>query len=316
MNSTPNIKEIYDKRYHVGYMANHRSNAIRKTETVLREIKSTKIEKILDYGCGQGSWTPLIYKVFPFSEVTGYDISSVAVNIAKERFPQTNFTYQQKTIKSNKYDLIFSYHVLEHVADLHKTIQLLSDITKSGGYLLVILPCSNKWSFSYIITNLIKEGFQTSSTKELRFFFDDPTHLRRPMSRDLTKQFKEAGFSIIKEYFSGQLWGAVEWITKTNSEFINRTFNYKCASSIYFKPMLFLLKHAFLLLNIAMTIYPVHFKIDYKSPFTIFYTILLFFPKTIAIIIRIIIESLAYLEWTLFKTLRSGDSQYLLCRRL
>jgi len=62
-----------------------RKKAIKLLEKELKRMY-LKPERILDVGCGIGSLTPLLRKLYPESEILGIDISSSMVNIAKKRY--------------------------------------------------------------------------------------------------------------------------------------------------------------------------------------------------------------------------------------
>ena len=107
---------------------------------IIKGVKFSKNEVILDIGCGQGIPTMLIGK--KCKKIYGIDISEKSLNIAK-----TRAYYLKKKVKSefkhgrlenaefkNEYfDKIFSICVLEHIPNYIEVMQEVYRILKKGG---------------------------------------------------------------------------------------------------------------------------------------------------------------------------------------
>jgi trans-aconitate methyltransferase len=115
-------KQVYDDRYAGNYMDTDEYSAWGhgdlRTRQVLETLRlvGTKPGSILDYGCGVGGWTSILSHAFPEAHIFGVDISSVAIGKAQRKFPQhqfTSFDGCDAPFGDSKFDLIFSYHVLE-----------------------------------------------------------------------------------------------------------------------------------------------------------------------------------------------------------
>ena len=77
-----NVGEYFDKWYDGTFIIN--KGGIESI--ILKEILgliSLSIEKILDHGCGQGSWIHLLQDQYPNAKITGIDISKNGIDIAK-----------------------------------------------------------------------------------------------------------------------------------------------------------------------------------------------------------------------------------------
>lgn len=108
-------------------------------------------KKILDAGCGIGSYTLLIGKMFTKSKVTGGDIDKYKLqsckDIAKElNIKNVEFEYLNITQTDNKaiYDLVVCIDVLEHIHDYELALKNFSKLLKSGGHLYIHVPQPNQ----------------------------------------------------------------------------------------------------------------------------------------------------------------------------
>ena len=101
-------------------------------------LKSTTI---LDMGCGEG--TRLNKLVTKNQKGYGIDISSKAIKIAKRQYPQLNFKMgdlEKLPFDDNKFDLVYSAFVFEHLDNPEKVINEGIRVLKRGGQLLIVAP--------------------------------------------------------------------------------------------------------------------------------------------------------------------------------
>jgi ubiquinone/menaquinone biosynthesis C-methylase UbiE len=105
-------------------MLDHGPIAERRVREVLSSIE-TAPARILDYGCGRGAWIPSLARAFPSAQIVGLETSAKALDHAKRDFPDFRFLLfdgRYAPFEDESFDLVFSYHVLEHVLDLSLTI--------------------------------------------------------------------------------------------------------------------------------------------------------------------------------------------------
>ena len=115
----------------------------------LKSIKNTgqinklgikKGMKVLDAGCGPGT---LINQVRALSgaDCFGADISALAIKRAKEcgdkKIKYVKSQLEKLPYKSNFFDRVLSFDVLEHVEDQKKSLSELLRVTKPGGKILI-----------------------------------------------------------------------------------------------------------------------------------------------------------------------------------
>ena len=105
-------------------------------------LKEIQYNSILDVGCGTGLNFPLLLEGKSIKEVAGIDISSNAVNLAKEKYNGEFFVLdiQEGNLK-HRYDLVFCSLVLEHVPKDEEVIKNLYQMT--GHYLLCSTMAGN-----------------------------------------------------------------------------------------------------------------------------------------------------------------------------
>ena len=128
-----------------------------------------KNQKILDAGCGNG-WASLFLSRKNF-KVTSVDLSLKAIrrlknlsNITGIKFTLVKADLLQLPFANKKFDIIFSFDVLEHIFELDKTIKELKRVLIKEGLLIVSLP--NKWgSFSLLHDVLIERLLRKASKK-------------------------------------------------------------------------------------------------------------------------------------------------------
>ena len=92
---------------------------------------------ILEIGCGAGGFLKNLKHRFPQKNITGLEIT---LNSNPENFI-LNETIQDHVAVSDKlYDLVCTYQVLEHIADVHSFLQSSVDALRPGGYLIISVP--------------------------------------------------------------------------------------------------------------------------------------------------------------------------------
>lgn len=106
--------------------------------------------RVLDAGCGTGYGSHYLYKNGGATSVLGIDISEKAISYCRARYEQPNLHYEVMNLedlkipRSERFGLIFSSNVLEHVADadafLEKATHLMTD---DGVFVLAVPPINS-----------------------------------------------------------------------------------------------------------------------------------------------------------------------------
>lgn len=310
------MSEFYDKRYEGSYMEEHSRIEIIQVRHVLNFIPKEPAT-ILDYGCGQGVWIGMLHEVFPNVEIVGVDISKNAIEKARNRFPQYKFLAMEGNsapLEGESFDLVFSYHVLEHVVYLHETLSDMSKLLKPDGVLCLILPCGNPHSFEYKVCTLTVNGIETLEDGKKRFFFEDEGHLRRITSDDLVRKLKPYNLLLVNQFFSNQMFGAMYWIGNSTPNFISKIFNPSRGKCTLSKIKLLLLKVIFLSISVVLRLSNIQRRqSDIPSKKVI---IGVLFPIIIlSKIFRGLFSFLAINEWNLRKNSKNGSAMFLIFRK-
>ena len=129
-----------------------------KDDINLKNIFRNK--KVLDLGCGGGLLSESLFKKGAI--IKGIDSSVNLIKVAKTRAKKNKFKidYQNTTIESlakkkEKYDIIISLEVIEHVNDYKLFLKNIFNSLKPKG--LIILSTINRNLFSYLTTILFAE---------------------------------------------------------------------------------------------------------------------------------------------------------------
>lgn len=110
-------------------------------QAFLSPMKCTPDDKILDMGCGTGTFCGMIKEAFPEIELVGADVDPAILTIARKKYPATNLVeINEKPLFESKYfDKISLMWVLHHLSRAEK-IDLLSEmarILRSNGTLYI-----------------------------------------------------------------------------------------------------------------------------------------------------------------------------------
>jgi 2-polyprenyl-3-methyl-5-hydroxy-6-metoxy-1,4-benzoquinol methylase len=119
---------------------------------------------LLDYGCGSGDFLDKISDVG-----FGYDISEVAIEKARKKYPQKFFYTSTSDFKKHAFETICLIDVLEHVPDLNTMLQEIKRIIRPGGHLLI---ATNELSpiKAALICLVIFEKYFSPTSPHLRYF--------------------------------------------------------------------------------------------------------------------------------------------------
>jgi SAM-dependent methyltransferase len=115
----------------------------RMTDATLQHIAPTA-KRVLDAGCGDGTYANDIKRQRPSLEIVGFDPASEAVRVARSRYPDIEFVVgdvlRSETFPEGKFDLIILRGVLHHVLDPAEAIR---QCATRADTLLIIEPNGN-----------------------------------------------------------------------------------------------------------------------------------------------------------------------------
>lgn len=170
---------------------------------------------MLDYGCGTGHF--LNYCKNKGWKVHGIEPDSGARAIALKNLELVYSNKEEfKTKETNiKFNAICLWHVLEHLSDLHETLEFLSKSIHQNGALIVALPNYKSWDARYYKTNWAA--------------FDLPRHLYHFEKKSVSLLLAKYGFELkqIKPMVFDSFYVSLlsEKYKKGHSSFLSGIFN-------------------------------------------------------------------------------------------
>lgn len=115
----------------------HSEYAESNKRTVRTRFESLNGEKILDLGCGYGFYTDYFRSIG--AKAIGIDASEKMIEIARERYPLSEFLVADITVplnfENNQFDIIFSNQVFMDIEDIELVFSECRRILKTGGVL-------------------------------------------------------------------------------------------------------------------------------------------------------------------------------------
>lgn len=176
-------KSFYDEYWDENKLLN--SLQLRRCVKILEYFTVVKRKRgqplIIDLGSGDGRLSAFLGQ---FGTTDAIELSQFAVDKSNRLYPNVN--YQQGDVltfnfKNNKYDVIVSQEVIEHIENKEKYIDVCNNILKPDGYLILTTP--NKTTLDHMTDG--------------KTWSNQPIEL--PLSKaELTNLLKKNNFKIIK----------------------------------------------------------------------------------------------------------------------
>lgn len=167
-----------------------------RNEHLKRALRGKDFKEVLDAGCGLGVAANFVQKKYQ-AKVEAWDSNPTVIKAAQELFPQIKF-YQKDIIKLNeteRFDLIYSIDVLEHIGSWQKVIEKFFQALKVSGYLIIHVPLKKQRHF----LSFAQKWFHRQ-------------HAREGFSREeLVGILKKAGFRQINTHYTFGFFGTLAW---------------------------------------------------------------------------------------------------------
>ena len=112
-------------------------------------IFKNKPKKILDFGCGYGQVMFGVKNYFPEICVIGYEIDQNSIKFCQKN--GLSLINDFSDLKSNSIDMVFMFHVLEHIEEdnLNFILCEIKRVLKTGGKILIAVPNAQSLSGVY-----------------------------------------------------------------------------------------------------------------------------------------------------------------------
>ncbi len=190
-----------------------------KTEFVYSSQYIKEGDRVLDIGCGCGAFVKYINKQVVY---TGLELSSKAVELAQKE----NINVVKKTIedfsKENKYsqDVVVTFQVLEHIADIDKFICSVILTLKQDGLFIIAVP--NNKSF---IRNAQNNLLNLPPHHLLHWDETSLQYIAKKYHLDIVDIYKEKVTNVHKTwYYSTQISNHIRSLLGMSTKSVNRAF--------------------------------------------------------------------------------------------
>ena len=192
----PRIFFEYDENYRGKVVDPDGKNRDLKTErdfklknwygNTLNFVNSISPGKILDVGSGLGFFLSAINSKW---ERYALEVSCYAINFMEEKYPEISVQLgilENANYAENQFDVIMFYHVIEHLENPKKELNILHKMLKLNGVLIVGTP-----NIGSMAARFFQENF--------RLF--GPGHLCLFNPKSLNKILMETGFKVFKREY-------------------------------------------------------------------------------------------------------------------
>lgn len=171
---------------------------------LIDQLKPPAREKIMDIGCGAGTFLKMAEKN-GWGYCVGVDVNERYADIYCEakgvQFISANFESLDAAKLGDNYDCIAMWSVLEHLYDVHSILEVVKKMLKPKGVLFILVP-----NVESLATRLMREMSPTFAWKHLSHFSPKSLKTLMEMHDFKCEHFETVITEIdnIKSYMSGE----------------------------------------------------------------------------------------------------------------
>ena len=174
----------------------HSAVQTRCAEKLLKQLKRKDFPRILEIGCGTGSYTRLLRGKYKNSEILAVDISPDMVRFARKKLTDENIKFKvadgEKIQEEENFDLITSNASFQWFEDLEMTLEIFKNKLEDNGVLCFSMYGPDTFSeFKEVLGEHFGRRRWLSSSRFVT---------RGQIERVLEKHFKK--FKLTEKHFS------------------------------------------------------------------------------------------------------------------
>jgi SAM-dependent methyltransferase len=179
-----------------------------------RVVRKIKFSSALDAGCGDGTFAFYLARRFPDTRVTGADIGEQGLHTSEStlevcgriqnelRIP--NLEFRKLDLREldaiEAFDFVYSFDVLEHIAENRKVLENIYRALTPGGTLLVRIP-------TRVQKRILNEKFTAEHARWAAI-----EHVGQHYEMDsLVADLKSIGYQIVSARYSMGFWGKLSF---------------------------------------------------------------------------------------------------------
>jgi 2-polyprenyl-3-methyl-5-hydroxy-6-metoxy-1,4-benzoquinol methylase len=208
---TDSKRNVFESVYHF-----IRNISLKRKLNLINSFQ-TKERKLLDVGCGTGDFLQIAKE--NNWQVSGIEPNENARTIANQKTNNSVFEIEQLLkFKSQSFDVITLWHVLEHLPNLDEHIKIFKKLLKPKGRLIIAVPNYKSYDAKYYkqfwaaydVPRHLWHFSQTSINKLVAKENMEVTHTL-PMKFDsyyvslLSEKYKSGWMNIFRAFFIGAL---------------------------------------------------------------------------------------------------------------
>jgi len=151
--------------------------------------------RVLDVGCGDGTFASRLSELNGVKKLVGTDISQTAISYAKEKYPEIEFKIASATklpFSNGSFDFVTAVELVEHVVDTERMFKEFNRVLMSEGRLLITTTDFNLLK-RIIVATLFWE----------RYFYPTNPHIRFFTKSTLRSILDKTGFKVLEYKWNG-----------------------------------------------------------------------------------------------------------------
>lgn len=155
---------------------------------LIARIRLSRVERIIDLGCGPGNSTHMLRRRWPEAHITGLDNSEAMITTAARTYPDEHWVLADAAVwvAEEPFDIVFSNAALQWLPNHQRLFPHLLNQVSSGGVLAVQMPAHYASPVHHVT-------LQVADNPSWRHLMDEARHA-------LTKESPSFYYDILQPY--------------------------------------------------------------------------------------------------------------------